>query len=126
MHDQRFPLPQLWPMAIRITSLEERDLTGVVMSLDAFMLSRFTTLTPLNGGMLVETKLILCKAKYMKSKLNFLYSCVSCISFSKLCERKVVPPSFRVSSFCIYLDGQEGKYFMKAETPKIGEIAKKE
>ena len=43
--------------------LEERDLTGVVMSLDAFMLSRFTTLTPLNGEMLVETKLILFNQK---------------------------------------------------------------
>ena len=63
MHDQRLQLPQLWPMAIRITSLEERDLTGVVMSLDAFMLSRFTTLTPLNGEMLVETKLILFNQK---------------------------------------------------------------
>ena len=63
MHDQRFPLPKLWPMAIMITSLEERDLTGVVMSLDAFMLSRFTTLTPLNGEMLVETKLILFNLK---------------------------------------------------------------
>ena len=36
---------------------------GVVMSLDAFMLSRFTTLTPLNGEMLVETKLILSYVK---------------------------------------------------------------
>ena len=63
MHDQRFPLPQLWPKAIMTTSSEERDLTGVVMSLDAFMLSRFTTLTPLNGEMLVETKLILFNLK---------------------------------------------------------------
>ena len=57
---QRFPLPQLWPMA---TIMSKRDLTGVVMSLDAFMLSRFTTLTPLNGEMLVETKLILFYVK---------------------------------------------------------------
>ena len=35
----------------------------MVMSLDAFMLSRFTTLTPLNGEMLVETKLILSYVK---------------------------------------------------------------
>ena len=61
LHDQRFQLPQLWPIAIIIMS--KRDLTGVVMSLDAFMLSRFTTLTPLNGEMLVETKLILSNVK---------------------------------------------------------------
>ena len=113
----------------------------MVMSLDAFMLSRFTTLTPLNGGMLVETKLILSYVKQNTLKASST-SCIPaflfiarpkslekwpiCISFSKLCERMIVPPSFRVPSFCIYLDGQEGKYFMKAETTKIGEIAKKE
>ena len=53
-----------------------------------------------------------------------------CFSFSKLCERKIFPPSFRVPFWSVLRVtdhcGQEGKHFVKAETTKIGEIVRKE
>ena len=84
----------------------------MVMSLDAFMLSRFTTLTPLNGEMLVETKLISFYVKQNTWKTSST-SCIPAVqfiarpkkiikkmanlfSFSNLCERKIFSPCFRV------------------------------